>query len=74
MPADNGFRFDDDQGVAPRGPKPAEQNPEYPILGSEPGVGTFSLEYAQLPTEGQTSPGQAATGTEENIEKCREPD
>ena len=38
MPADNGFRFDNDQDVAPRRPKPAERNPEYPILGSEPGV------------------------------------
>jgi hypothetical protein len=31
MPADNGFRFDNDQDVAPCRPKLAEQNPKSPI-------------------------------------------
>ena len=48
MPGDNRFWFDDDQGVAPGGPKPAEQSPEYSILDSEPSARMFSLEYAQL--------------------------
>ena len=74
MPADNGFRFDDDQDVAPRRPKPAEQNPEYPILGSEPGVRTFSLEYAQLLTEGKDLEAQAVTRTEEGVEEGEEAD
>ena len=34
MPGDNGFRFDDDQDVAPCWPKPTEQNPKHSILGS----------------------------------------
>ena len=74
MPADNGFRFDDDQDVAPRRPKSAEQNPEYPIPGSEPGVRTFSLEYAQLLTEGKDLEAQAVTGTEEGVEEREEAD
>jgi hypothetical protein len=45
MPGDNGFWFNDDQDVAPSMPKPAEQNPKYPILDSEPRARMFSLEY-----------------------------
>ena len=53
---------------------PPEQNPEYPVLGSEPGVRTFSLEYAQLLTKGQDLQAKAVTGTEENVEKRHEAD
>ena len=31
MPGDNGFWFNDDQGVGPCRPQPAEQNPKYPM-------------------------------------------
>jgi hypothetical protein len=53
MPGDNGFWFDDHQDVASSGPKTAEQNPKYSILGSQPGARRFSFEYAQLLTEGK---------------------
>jgi hypothetical protein len=50
MPSDNRFWFDDDQGMAPYRPKPAEQSPKYSILDSDPSASMFSLEYAQLLT------------------------
>jgi hypothetical protein len=34
VPADNRFRFDDNQNVSPRRPKAAEQDPKYAILNS----------------------------------------
>jgi hypothetical protein len=55
MPGDNGFWFDDNQDAAPSLPKAAEQNPKYPILDSQSRVRRFSLEHAQLLTEGRIS-------------------
>ena len=53
MPGNHGFWLDDDQDVAPRRPKTAEQNPKYSILDSQPRARMFSLEYAQLLTQGK---------------------
>ena len=74
MPGDNGFRFDDHQDVAPSGPKAAEQNPQYSILGSQPRVRLLSPEYAQLLTEGKDLEAEVVAGTEENAEAGDEPD
>ena len=49
MPGNHGFWFNDDQDAAPRRP----QNPEYPIMDQQPRARMFSLEYAQLLTEGK---------------------
>ena len=48
VPADNRFRFDDNQNVSPHRPKAPEQDPEYAILNSQSRARMFSLEYAQL--------------------------
>ena len=69
MPGDNGFWFNDDQDVAPCRPKTAEQNPKYPILDSQPRARMFSLEYAQLLTEGKDLEAEAVAGTEEEMRK-----
>jgi hypothetical protein len=61
MPGDNGFRFDDDQDVAPCRPEAAEQDPKYSILDSQPRVRLFSLEYAQLLTEGKDLKGKGCS-------------
>jgi hypothetical protein len=53
MPGGNGFRFDDNQDIAPCGPETAEQNPEYSVFHSKPRARMFSLEYAQLLPEGK---------------------
>jgi hypothetical protein len=74
MPGDNGFRFDDDQDVAPCRPKAAEQNPKDSILGSQPGASSFSFEYAQLLTEGKDLEAEIAAGTEESAEAGEEAD
>jgi hypothetical protein len=74
MPSDNGFRFDDDQDVAPSWPKPAGQNPKYSILDSQPRVRLFLLEYAQLLMEGKDLEAQVVAGTEESAEAGEEAD
>jgi hypothetical protein len=51
MPGDNGFWFDDDQGISPGRPNPTEQNPKCPILDSQSKARIFSLEHAQLPAK-----------------------
>jgi hypothetical protein len=74
MPGHNGFRFDEDQGTAPCRPKTAEQNPKYPIVDSQPRARMFSLEYAQLLTEGKNLQTEVVTGTEDGFEKAEEID
>ena len=74
MPSGNGFRFDDDQDIAPVGPETAEQNPEYSVFHSKPRARMFSLEYAQLLTEGKDLHPETVTGTEEGIEESEEAD
>jgi hypothetical protein len=74
MPSGNGFRFDDDQDIAPVGPETAEQNPEYSVFHSKPRARMFSLEYAQLLTESKDLQAEAVTGTEEGIEEGEEAD
>ena len=68
MPGDNGFRLDDDQEAFPCRPKPPERNPEYPVLGSQPGARTFSLKHAQLLAQREDLQAPAAAGTEEGAE------
>jgi hypothetical protein len=74
MPGDNGCRFDNHQDVAPGRPKPAQQNPEYPILHSQPRVRLFSLEYTQLLAEGKDLEVEVVAGTEESAEADEETD
>ena len=73
MPGDNGFWFENDQGIAPCRPKPAEQNPEYPILHSQPRARIVSLEHAQLLTEGTDLKTEVVAGTEEAAEAGEKP-
>ena len=72
MPGDNGFRFDDNQRIALCRPITAEKNPEYSILDSQPRASMFSLEYAQLLTEGNDLQAEIITGTEEDVEEGEE--
>ena len=64
MPGDNGFWFDNNQGVAPCGPKTAKQNPKYSILELKPRTRNFSLEYAQLLTQGKDLEAEMVAGTD----------
>ena len=68
MPGDNGFRFDDDQDVAPCRPEAAEQDPKYSILDSQPRVRLFSLEYAQLLTQSKDLEAEVVAGTKRSAE------
>ena len=68
------FRFDDDQDVAPCRPDAAEQDPKYSILDSQSRVRLFSLEYAQLLTEGKDLKAEVVARTEECAEAGEEAD
>lgn len=72
MPTGNGFRSDNDQDVAPCRPKPAQQDPKYPILHSQPRARPFSLEHAQLLTEGKDLEAEIVAGTKESAEAGKE--
>jgi hypothetical protein len=72
VPGDNRFRFDNDQDVAPCRPETTEQDPKYSILDSQPRVRLFSLEYAQLLTEGKDLKAEVAPRTEECAEAGEE--
>ena len=73
-PGHNGFWFDDNQDVAPRRPKPAEQDPKYSILDSQARVRMFSLEDAQLLTEGKDLEAEVVAGTGEYAEAGEQAD
>jgi hypothetical protein len=72
MPGDNGLWFSDDRDVAPCRAKPAEKNPKYPILDSQPRARIFSLEYVQLLTEDLEA--EVVAGTEKGAEAGEEAD
>jgi len=72
MPGDNRFWFDDDQDAAPCRPKAAEQNPKHSILDSQPRARLFSLEHAQLLTEGKDLKAEVVAGAEECAEAGKE--
>ena len=74
MPGDNGFWFDNDQDVVRCRPKAAEQNPKYSILDSQSRVRLFSLEYAQLLTEGKDLEAEVVAATEKSAEAGEEAD
>jgi hypothetical protein len=72
VPGDNGLWFDDDQDVALCRPKPAEQNPKHPIPDSQQGARIFSLEHAQLLTQGNDLKAEVVAGTEKGAETGEE--
>jgi hypothetical protein len=72
MLGDNGFQFDNNQGVAPCRPKPTEQNPKHPLILS--GVRKFRFSMAQLLAHHEVLDGLAATGTEEDAEEREQAD
>ena len=68
MPGDNGVRFNDYKDLFPCRPKPAEQNPESPILDAELMARLLSLEHTQLLTEGKDLEPEVVAGAEESSE------
>jgi len=64
MPGDNGVRFNDYKDLFPCRPKPAEQNPESPILDAELRARLLSLEHTQLLPEGYDLQAEVVAGTE----------
>ena len=67
MPGDNGVRFNDYKDLFPCRPKPAEQNPESPILDAELRARLLSLEHTQLLPEGYDLQTEVVAGTERGV-------
>ena len=74
MPRDDGFRFYDDQNAAPRGPQPAKENPEHPIVEPESRPRVLSLEDTELLPKGEDLEAQVVTGAEEDAEAADDAD
>ena len=68
MPRDDGFRFYDDQNAAPRGPQPAKENPEHPIVEPESRPGALSLKHTELLPKSKDLKAQVVAGAEEDAE------
>jgi hypothetical protein len=52
MPSHDIFGLDHDKGISPSRPKSVKKDPEQLISGSEPRARMFSVEHAQLLTQG----------------------
>ena len=72
MPADNGFWFNNNKGIAPSRPKSVKQNPKNSIHHSHARPRSFPLEHAQLLAKGNDLKAEVVTGTEEGAEKSKE--
>jgi hypothetical protein len=74
VPGDNRIWLDDDQDIAPRRPKPTEQNPKCSIPHSEARARVFSLEDAQLLAERKDLEAEIVAGPEEGGEAAEKAD
>ena len=69
MPADYGLRLNNDEGMGPCGPKPAQKNPKHPIFDCQPRPRILSLKNAQLLAQSRDLNAQIIAGTEERTKK-----
>jgi hypothetical protein len=53
VPADNGFRFHDDENLAPAGPETPKRRPEEPVHGMECWPRSFSFKGSDLLAKGE---------------------
>ena len=72
MPADNCFRFDDSQGVAPCWPDSAEKNPKQSISHSQARARIFPVEDAQLLAQCKDLKTKVVTRAKEHTETREE--
>jgi hypothetical protein len=72
MTADNGFRRDDDQGIASFGPETTKENPEGPIGVGQLGTRLLMLEGRSLVLQGKVLQGQIVSGTEPGHQEPQE--
>ena len=60
MPADDGGRADDQEGVLPAGPVSRQPGPEYAVPRTQPGPGDRPPQDGQLLTQGQVLQDESA--------------
>ena len=68
VPPDHSVWLDNDQHVFPLRPKTAEQNPEDPVMHSQPGFRMFSFENGDLLSESEVLQSKMAAGPEKDSE------
>src|SRR5215469_480321 len=66
VPLDHGVWFDDDQHVFPLRTESAEQNPEDPVMHSQPGFWMFSFEDGDLLSKSQDLQSEILAGPEKD--------
>ena len=71
MPADYGLRLDNDWGMGPCRPKPAEAKPKPSIPHSQSRARISLLENAQLLAQGKDLNAQIVAGAEERTRKAK---
>lgn len=65
MPANNGFRLDDDERVGPSIPERAQRHPEEPVAAFEAGPGMLALEHRELLAQDENLQTEVVAGAEE---------
>ena len=66
MPADDGFRFHDNEEVGPPRPEAAQRSPEEPIEGVQRWTGPLALQHGDLLAQGEHLKCSAPTSAEED--------
>jgi hypothetical protein len=76
VPANDGLRFDDDDGIHATGPQAIEPDPEEPVDPAQPGPGRpFALEHQELMAKGnefELQRGPVSKAWEDGGEQQRE--
>ncbi len=73
VPANDGLRFDDDDGIHATGPQAIEPHPEEPVDPAQPGQGRpFALEHQQLMAKGNEFELQRSKAWEDGGAQQRE--
>ena len=68
MPADDGFRFDEDEDVGPAGPDAVQGDPEEPVERVQRRPRPFPLENGELLSQGENFEGGVAAIAEEDAD------
>ena len=70
MPANDGLRLHDDQGLGPAGPQASERNPKQPIKAIQLGTGPLPLENSELLAKSGGFQSEVVARHKEGAEVC----
>ena len=72
MPADDGLRFHNDEGVSPAGPNVAQDGPEEPVERGQRRSRPFALENSDLLAEGEYFEGGVTATVKEYADRSQD--